>query len=130
MSSMRSSARRPSMRSFQTLSRAQKSAWNLADEDGNIDIDKATKFVKQKHKTRNHVIALTLAVSASLIGIGVMASMLTNKISRGNVEVQNSIEKASTTNVALDQLGLAHLTDKSTGEDIVSVLGIIICAIV
>ena len=126
---MRSAARRPSSKSFQTLSKAQKSAWNLADEDGNIDIDKATKFVKQKHKTRNQVIALTLAVSACLIGIGVMASMLTNKISRGNVEVQNSIEKASVTDVALDQSGFAHLTDKDTGEDIVSVLVINFCTI-
>ena len=115
-------SRRPTVRSFQTLSRAQQSAWNLADEDGNIDIDKATKYVKQKHKTRNQVIALLLAVSACLIGIGVMASMLTNKITRGNVEVQSSIEKASVTDVTLDKSGFVHLTDKSTGRDIVSVI--------
>ena len=105
-----------------TLSRAQKSAWNLADEEGNIDIDKATKFAKQKHRTRNQVIALMLAVSACLIGIGVMASMLGKQIKSGNVEVQNAIEKTAVTDVALDESGTPHLTFKDSGEDVVSVI--------
>ena len=107
---------------MQTLSRAQKSAWKLADEEGNIDIDKATKFAKQKHRTRNQVIALMLAVSACLIGIGVMASMLGKQIKSGNVEVQNAIEKTAVTDVALDESGTPHLTFKDSGEDVVSVI--------
>ena len=111
-------SKRPSFRTMQTLSRAQKSAWNLADEEGNIDIDKATKFAKQKHRTRNQVIALLLAVSVCLIGIGVMATMLGKKIAKGNIEVQNTIEKAAVTDVALDESGTPHLTFKNSGEDV------------
>jgi hypothetical protein len=103
---------------MQTLTRAEKSAWKLADEEGNIDIDKATKFAKQKHRTRNQVIALLLAVSACLIGIGAMATMLGKQIAKGNVDVQNSIEKAAVTDVALDESGTPHLTFKNSGEDV------------
>jgi flagellar basal body-associated protein FliL len=103
------------------LSRAQKSAWNLADEDGNIDIDKATKYAKQKQRTRNQVIALILAVSACLVAIGVMASKLGNQIASGNKEVQQKIEKTAVTNVAVDSAGLPHLTFKESGQGVVRV---------
>lgn len=114
-------SRRPSVSTLRTLSRAQQSAWNLADEEGNIDIDKAIKYAEQKKKFRNQVIALIIAVSACLIAIGVMASKLGNEIASGNKEVQQKIEKTAVTNVAVDSAGLPHLTFKESGQGVVSV---------